>query len=206
MTLLFDIGKVLLDFDFESSLRKLIPDDEPQPDERLRKILGDKDAFERGDIPLDDYLAQAERELGPAADRETFIAAWRNIFTPNVPMWQVVEDLKAQGHRLLYFSNINPIHAPWIFENYDVFRHFEGGTCSYLAKLIKPEPAIYRHVIETYGLTPAETLYIDDLPANIESGIAAGFQSHLYDLHRHDAFETWLSSHLQVPPQKNRAR
>ncbi|GAA5483260.1 HAD family hydrolase [Haloferula sargassicola] len=196
MTILFDIGKVLLDFDFESSLRRLIPAGDPDPEGRMRRILGDKDAFERGDISLEDYLDEAERQLGPGATRQNFIAAWRGIFTPNRPMWETIDRLAADGHRLLYFSNINPIHAPWLFEEYEVFRHFEGGTCSYLARLIKPEPAIYHHVVEKHGLVPKHTLYIDDLPANIATGEALGFRSHLYDLHRHDAFESWLAAQL----------
>lgn len=196
MTFLFDIGKVLLDFDFESSLRPLLPADEPDPDARLHRVLGDKDAFERGDIPLDDYLAHAERELGPGADRDAFVAAWRGIFTPNAPMWETVARLRADGHRLFWFSNINPIHAPWLFEAYEVFRHFDGGTCSYQVGLIKPEPAIYRHVIEAHGLVPEETLYIDDLEANAEAGIASGFRTHRYDLSDHAAFEAWLATEL----------
>jgi putative hydrolase of the HAD superfamily len=196
MTFLFDIGKVLLDFDFETSLRPLLPPDEPDPDARLRRVLGDKDAFERGDIPLDDYLAHAERELGPGADREAFIAAWRGIFTPNAPMWDTVARLRAGGHRMLWFSNINPIHAPWLFEAYEVFRHFDGGTCSYQVGLIKPEPAIYRHVVESHGLVPAETLYIDDLEANAAAGVAAGFHTHRYDIRDHAAFEAWLDAEL----------
>ncbi len=196
MTLLFDIGKVLLDFDFETSLRRLVPAGDPDPDGRMRRLLGDKDAFERGDIDLEAYLTQAELHLGPGADRGSFIAAWRGIFTPNLPMWETVERLRADGHRLLYFSNINPIHAPWVFETYEVFRHFEGGTCSYLARLIKPEPAIYHHVAETHGLVPAATLYIDDLPANIATGRELGFRCHQYDLNDHPGFEAWLASEL----------
>lgn len=196
MTFLFDIGKVLLDFDFETSLRRLLPAEERDPDTRLLRVLGNKDAFERGDLSLEDYLAHAEQELGPGADRDAFINAWRSIFTPNDRMWQIVEDLAGNGHRLLYFSNINPIHAPWIFETYSIFRHFEGGTCSHLAGLIKPEPEIYHHAIREHGLIPDQTLYIDDLAANIAAGRELGFRCHQYRLDRHDLFEAWLQAEM----------
>ena len=193
MDIVFDIGKVLLDFDFESSLLRLIPPGEPDPMTRLAAVLGDKDAFERGDIPLDDYLARAARELGHGIDPPAFIAAWRGIFTPNPPMWETVQRLHADGHRLLYFSNINPIHAPWIFGEYPVFRHFAGGLCSHLARAIKPEPAIYRMLIDRFQLDPARTIYIDDLPANARAGREAGFRTWLYDLRHHAEFEDWLA-------------
>ncbi|MCU0796426.1 MAG: HAD family phosphatase [Akkermansiaceae bacterium] len=194
MDIVFDIGKVLLDFDFESSLLRLIPPQEPDPRARLAKVLGDKDAFERGDIDLENYLAHAERELGPAADREAFMAAWRNIFTPNEPMWESARRLHADGHRLLYFSNINPIHAPWIFEQYAIFDLFSDGLCSYLVRAIKPEPEIYQILIDRFSLVPSNTIYIDDLPANAATGESFGFHTHLYNLHQHPTFETWLTS------------
>jgi putative hydrolase of the HAD superfamily len=196
MDIVFDIGKVLLDFDFESSLLTLIPPDEPDPHARLAAVLGDKDSFERGDIDLETYLAHAERELGPAADRERFIAAWRNIFTPNTPMWECAGRLHAGGHRLLYFSNINPIHAPWVFDEYSVFQMFSGGLCSYLARAIKPEPRIYQILIDQFSLDPARTIYIDDLPANAAAGEAAGFHTFLYDIRQHQDFELWLAGKL----------
>ncbi len=47
---------------------------------------------------------------------------------------------------------------------------------------------MYEQAIERFGLVPGETLYIDDLPANIETGKAMGFQTHQYDLNNHAAF------------------
>ena len=195
-TFLFDIGKVLLDFDFESSLQTLIlPGTEDGP-ARLARVLEPKDAFERGDLPLDDYLKHSLDALGPHVTEDAFFKAWRHVFTPNLPMWKVVEDLKQTGHRLLLFSNTNAIHCPWMLENFSVFDLFEAGTYSFETGSMKPEPAIYEWVIRTHRLDPDQTLYIDDLGANIETGIAHGFHSHQYDLKRHSAFEDWLREEL----------
>ncbi|MFC7336504.1 HAD family hydrolase [Haloferula chungangensis] len=198
MTFLFDIGKVLLDFDFETSLRKLIPG-ETADDEvlnRLTRLLDRKDEFEGGHVTPDDYIPWALGVLEVEMDHHTFIHAWQNIFTPNEPMWRVVETLRKDGHRLILFSNTNAIHCPWIFETYDIFRHFEGGVLSFEVGAIKPEDKIYHHAIDTHGLIPADTLYIDDLPANIEAGKRLGFRTHQYELSDHEAFETWLASEL----------
>ena len=61
---------------------------------------------------------------------------------------------------------------------------------------IKPEPEIYHHAIQVHGLKPAETRYIDDLPANIETGRHLGFRTWQYDLNDHPAFERWLAAEL----------
>ena len=171
MTFLFDIGKVILDFDFETSLSRLLSPGIPV--ENLHELLGDKDAFERGDIPLDDYIDQALAAFGPDVTREAFKHAWRDIFTPNLPMWAEIERLSDAGHRLLLFSNTNAIHTPWILENYAIFSRFEAGTYSFEANSMKPEESIYKQAITDHGLEPAQTLYIDDLPGNIDTGALA---------------------------------
>ncbi|MCW1883493.1 HAD family phosphatase [Luteolibacter flavescens] len=196
MTFLFDIGKVILDFHFEPSLAKLLPPGTENGPERLSVLLEKKDDFEGGRISLAEYVPWAIERLGSAVSDEDFVHAWRNIFTPNLAMWRVIESLAAGGHRLILFSNTNGIHCPWIFENYEIFRHFPEAVLSYEAGSIKPEPEIYHHAIATYGLKPQETRYIDDLPANIETGRTLGFRSWQYDLNDHAAFERWLAAEM----------
>lgn len=193
---LFDIGKVLLDFDFESSLSKLLPQNHADPAATLAKLLHRKDEFEAGRIPLGDYTAWAIETLGTTATTEQFHDAWRNIFTPNLPMWENARKLHADGHRLILFSNTNAIHCPWVFEAYPDFSLFHGSILSFEAGSIKPHPEIYQHAIDKYSLIPENTLYIDDLPANIATGNLFGFRTHKYDLENHPAFEQWLSKQL----------
>jgi putative hydrolase of the HAD superfamily len=196
MDFLFDIGRVLLDFDFESSLSRLLPQGVEDPRARLRRLLERKDEFEAGRIEVDEYIDWALQVLESDATRDEFCHAWRHIFTPNEPMWQRVRQLAADGHRLILFSNINGIHVPWIYEAYPEFHLFHGAVMSFRTGYIKPEPEIYRHAIETYGLQPERTLYIDDLPENVEGGRAAGFRVWQYDLRDHGAFEAWLDQSL----------
>ena len=196
MTFLFDIGKVLLDFHFEPSLAILLPPDTPDTDARLARLMAKKDDFESGRITRDSYIPWAIDQLGGGISNDQFTRAWREIFTPNRAMWQTVESLAAQGHRLILFSNTNDIHCPWIFENFEIFQHFPEAVLSYEVGAIKPEDEIYLHAIREHQLTPEETLYIDDLPANIASGIRYGFRCWQYDLKDHTAFERWLAGQL----------
>ncbi len=195
---LFDIGKVLLDFDFESSLSKLLPEQTPDPTAALSTLLAKTDEFEAGRIAVDEYTEWAISILESKASTAEFHDAWCNIFTPNLPMWEKVRELASDGHRLILFSNTNAIHCPWIFEAFPELSIFHGSILSYEVDSIKPHPEIYHHAIEKYQLTPEKTLYIDDLPANIATGQKLGFHSHQYDLNNHQAFEAWLSSHLNA--------
>ena len=196
MTFLFDIGRVLLDFDFDTSLKRLLPPDVPDAEERLHQLIERKDEFEAGGIGAEVYIEWALGILGSNATSDEFCHAWRHIFTPNEPMWKRVRQLAADGHRLILFSNINSIHAPWIFEEFPEFSLFHGAVLSFQTGFIKPNPAIYHHAISAYDLDPVHTIYIDDLPPNIESGRKFGFRCWQYDLHDHAAFEEWLAGEM----------
>ncbi len=194
MTFLFDIGRVLLDFDFESSLARLLPPDTPNPAARLSRLLDRKDEFEAGRIDVHSYTAWALGVLESDATPDEFHEAWRDIFTPNKPMWRCVRKLSAAGHRLILFSNTNGIHVPWIYDAYPDFSLFDEAVFSFRAGNIKPHPEIYQHAIGHHALVPGETLYIDDLPDNAATGRTMGFHTWQYDLRDHDSFEHWLSS------------
>lgn len=197
MTFLFDIGRVLLDFDFESSLRRLLPVDCSDSSQRLAKLIERKDAFESGAIDPDDYITWALQTIGSDATPEAFLHAWQNIFTPNQAMWECVSRLAESGeHRLILFSNTNALHCPWAFEVFPDFMMFDEAVLSFETGSIKPHPEIYQYAVDAYGLVAEETIYIDDLAENIATGREFGFHCWQYDLNDHVAFEQWLASRL----------
>jgi glucose-1-phosphatase len=196
VTILFDIGNVLLRFDYKEKLCQLLPDDCPNGLERLKLLEEKRDELECGRISVDDFVAWALPTLESKATKEEFIAAWRSIFTPIDETWQLARRLEKQGHRLILFSNINAIHSPWIYEEYEIFRLFHGAVMSFEIGCMKPHQKFYEIAEKDWNLIPAETLYIDDLPANIEAGMAAGFHCHTYDWRNHAALEAWIDSLL----------
>jgi len=196
MDFLIDIGRVLLDFDFESSLSRLIPHGTPDPHARMLLLQERKDDFETGSISMEEYTSWAIETLGSPATPEEFQDAWRHIFTPVPRMWDCVRRLKSLGHRLILFSNTNAIHVPWAYDEFDIFNEFDGAVISYEIGTIKPHPEIYQYAIDTWQLDPARTIYIDDLTANVATGRQFGFRTWQYDLHDHDALETWLGAQL----------
>ena len=100
MTFLFGIGRVLLDFDFETSLARLLPEGATDGEERMALLLDRKDEFETGSIPESEYIPWATERMGINVDSAVFIDSWRNIFTPIEPMWRVVEKLAADGRSI----------------------------------------------------------------------------------------------------------
>lgn len=193
MTFLYDIGRVLLDFEFEPRLARLMPAGVEDGEARLARLLERKDDFEAGRIPADEWTAWCLEVLGSDADAQVFRETWQDIFTPNEPMWEVVRRLKEAGHRLILFSNTNAIHCPWVFEKYPQFSLFDEAVLSFEAGEVKPHAPIYEYAVDRHALVPEETLYIDDLAQNIETGKAFGFHCWQYDFNDHASFEEWLA-------------
>lgn len=190
VTFLYDIGNVLLKLHFERfHLAVLGSENSPLPDE----LATLKDPYETGKISDHEFVRQSLDILENPLSEDEFTAAWEDIFSLNLPMWKVVHSLKAQGHRLILFSNTNGIHARSFLKTYPDFDLFDHHHFSQEVGAIKPHPDFYQSAIENYNLIPGETLYLDDLPENIATGKELGFRSWQYDLNKHQACLAWLS-------------
>ena len=130
------------------------------------------------------------RYTGTDAD---FVSAWEDIFTENEPMVALLPQLQ-EKLPLYLLSNTSDIHIDFVFARYPFFRLFRDAVYSYRVRASKPEPEIYEIARRQFGVTPAETLFIDDLLPNIEAGAAAGFQVHHYHHDRHEAFLAQLEA------------
>ena len=61
-----------------------------------------------------------------------------------------------------------------------VYRCFDGEVISCEEQVVKPEPEIYRRLLDRYSLDPAETLFIDDRPVNLETARTFGISTFLF--------------------------
>jgi putative hydrolase of the HAD superfamily len=183
---LFDVGNVLLRFDFSKALRTLAAlSDVTDEIEALGLIDQLKASYEDGQIGRPAFLRGAFDVLRYSGTEAAFIAAWEDIFEPNEPMVALVEKL---GPRfpLSLLSNTNDIHREYFLKRWDFFRHFRGGTYSDVARFSKPGREIYQIACREQSLEPSSTFFIDDLLPNIETARALGFQTHHYHHERHD--------------------
>lgn len=189
MTYLFDIGNVLLAFDFTPALSTLLG---RQADPNaLQQIIARKDDFEAGQIDVDEYISWASTLLDYRGGADGFKQAWRSIFTPIYPNWELVKQLHAEGHRLILYSNTNAIHAPYCMEQYDIFRYFDHAVFSHEIGEIKPHCDFFTRSFELFDINPAETRYIDDLEDNILAGRRHGLDCFHYLPDSHQALAQW---------------
>ena len=184
---LFDIGNVIVRFDFTRALRAVASlSDAPDEAAVLQRIDAVKLVYEDGQMTRDAFLREAFALLKYRGTREQFIAAWQDIFWANEPMHALIRSLHGR-FPIHLLSNTNDMHVEGLFRDFDVFGCITTGVYSHEVQASKPDPRIYAIACEKCGIEPATTFFIDDLAANIEAARAAGFQAHHYHHDRHQA-------------------
>ncbi len=184
--IIFDLGGVLLNLDFNrtyDALRKLGIE---KPDEIIR--LGHGSVIlrqhESGKITDEEFILSL-RNLSPVPVSENdLIDAW-NMLLVDFPADRIewLTGLKKK-YRLFLFSNTNGIHVKHFRKIYsDAYNnaffddHFEKAYYSHTAGLIKPDLEAFHLVIRENNLVPGETLFIDDTLANVEAARKAGLKA-----------------------------
>lgn len=191
---LFDIGNVLLKFDFSIAMKKTLALSEVRDlVEATAQLDRIKLGYEEGQIDRAAFLRGVFDVLQYRGTEAEFVTAWEDIFTVNEPMVALVERL--HGRVPLYLlSNTNDIHYDYFTRRYEFFTRFSGGTYSHVARAAKPGREIYEIAQRQHGLDPATTFFIDDLLPNIETARALGFQTHHYHHAEHGALLTAIAA------------
>lgn len=184
-TFLFDIGNVLVTFDFTRATHRLV-EQSALTAEEMREILTPLVIeMETGRLDAEQFIDEAMTAVQFTGERDLFRQAYNDIFEANGPMIELVAELSIR-HPLYLLSNTSALHLEHLRLSYPVFSHFRGGVYSHEARSMKPEEAIFLEVIKTCSLEPSRTLYVDDSAANTASAARLGFQTFTYDHRRHE--------------------
>lgn len=183
-TIIFDLGNVLLNWKpaeyldkngFDSLKKEIILNDVFKSREWME--------LDNGDITLDEAINSigSKSALKTEEIRAVFNLRTEIIF-PLTPNTRLLPVLKKQGFRLYYLSNFPDDIFDEIYNKYDFFSFFDGGEISARLGVSKPDPRIFRILMEKYSLQPEECLFIDDIHHNTNSAEALGIRAiHLQD-------------------------
>jgi glucose-1-phosphatase len=195
--LLFDIGNVLVSFDFSLAASRFATQCSLSPEQIIAAISPFKDPLESGQISDEDFVAQSINAIGFKGDAAEFRRIWCDIFAINQPMADMLAAMPIDIPAYL-LSNTSGLHQRFLFDAFPVFKRFNGGIYSHEARCMKPHAGIFEIAITQLGIDPSQTFYIDDLAPNIDTGKRLGFVSHLYDLNSHASLESELNSWLST--------
>jgi putative hydrolase of the HAD superfamily len=178
-TVIFDLGRVLVHFDFKRGYRALegLCPHEAADIPKLLSGTGLVERFETGLVEPRDFVAEMCRMLDLKVDYEQFCEIWSSIFMHTLVPESMLEGLKAR-YRLLLLSNTNAIHFEMIRQTYpQLLRHFDDMILSYEVKAMKPQPAIYRAALERAGCEPGECFYTDDIAEYVAGARSMGIDA-----------------------------
>jgi 2-haloacid dehalogenase len=181
--IIFDIGRVLYDWDPRFLYERLIP-----AGEALESFLRDVVTVEwhfQHDAGRDftDTSAELTARHPHHAD---LIAAWGPRFAESIPgpipgMHELVARLDDGGVPLFAITNFShEFFPPFRAAEAALFDRFRDIVVSGEEKLVKPDAAIYRLALDRFGLDAADTVFIDDNAANIAGAEAVGMTAILF--------------------------
>jgi glucose-1-phosphatase len=180
--LLFDLGKVLVDFDFDLGMKHFGARTPLSPEE-FKSIILDQTwvrRYEHGEISTAEFHRYLREHGKLEMSLLEFHEAWASVFLPGliVPE-ELLANLKAR-YPLILVSNTNESHAEFVSKNYRVLDYFDHKIFSHEVGSMKPDRKIYDAAIAASG-KPAEALFFtDDRVENIESAANLGIRAHQF--------------------------
>lgn len=174
----FDLGKVLLDFDYSIAARRLASRSTVSP-EKIRAFIDNSPLLfrlETGLLTTDQFYQEVCASTGFSGSVAEFTEFFADVFVPIETMIALHVALRRRGVPTYIFSNTNDLAVCHIRRNFSFFSNFDGYILSYEHGVMKPDAGLYEVVERKCDRRGPEILYLDDRPENIEAGAARGWQ------------------------------
>ena len=181
-TLVFDVGNVLLTFEPEK-VASLLPERHRQA---LSRALFGPDwrwsAFDLG-VETNEAIAQSVADAAGVPDgKDMVLSAFYGFYRTMkpLPLYTLLPSLKSMGKRLFALTNFGEPAFSSACEAFPNLHLLDGVVVSAREKVCKPDPAIFALLIERFGVSPTDALFIDDSLPNVQSAMSIGFKTWHY--------------------------
>ncbi|OGS01931.1 MAG: hypothetical protein A3G41_08945 [Elusimicrobia bacterium RIFCSPLOWO2_12_FULL_59_9] len=171
----FDIGNVLLKFSLHKLALELIRNTSVSLIAVKKFFLdsGLEDRYERGLLSSQEFFDEVKKQLKFRGDLEAFSKIWGSHFSENKEVVELMLDLKKRS-KIYLLSNTNDLHYRFLIRNYDFLSRVDGAALSFEVGHRKPEREMYRSALNLAGVKAAESVFVDDLPENVEGARKLG--------------------------------
>lgn len=180
--LLFDLGKVLIDFNFEPGLQALHAACSISR-EQLEDVLWDETwirRYERGEISTTEFHSYLCQAASLKMTMPEFRQAWSSVFLPKpIVSDELLRALKLK-YPLILVSNTNEAHIEFIQSRYGVLDYFDHHILSYKVGSLKPDRKIFEHAIAASGCAADALFFTDDRKENIVAARDLGLHAHQF--------------------------
>ena len=182
--IIFDMGRVLVEFYPEDFLTKEGITDIAERELLLREIFHHEDwtNMDAGIMNEQEMYDEAVKRI-PEHLHQTahnLIFDWNDPIIPVKGMEDFVRECKEKGYGIYLLSNAS-VAQPVYWLRIPGHQYFDGTVVSALEKIMKPDVRIYQILLDRYGLKAEECLFIDDVARNIKGAEKAGIRGYLFD-------------------------
>jgi HAD superfamily hydrolase (TIGR01509 family) len=176
---IFDFGGVLVRWQPEAIIAGFYPDEVLR--ERVRDAVfrhPDWLSLDRGTLSEGVAIERFAARMGrPAAEMQELMRHIKDSLTPVPDTIALLEELVLRGVPVYGLSNMAASVFDHLKGRHEHWGRFRGIVISAEVGLLKPEPEIFHHIAQRYGLVPAESVFIDDHLPNVESAGRLGFRT-----------------------------
>jgi FMN phosphatase YigB (HAD superfamily) len=180
--IIFDLGRVLVDFDFKKAIRDL-KRHSPMTEDEIHRFFETTplwDNYERGKISSEDFFKHLSKDLKlKGVTYEEFLPMWCDIFTEKADTVALLKRLRGR-YRLAMLSNVNELHWRFIRGKHDFMSWFELPIASYAVGMRKPDAEIFHHILKEAHVKPSQALFTDDLEQHVTAAKAVGIRAHQF--------------------------
>ncbi len=179
----FDLGKVLVDFDYGIAARRIAARSKMTPAALGAFIMQSSLLldYETGLLNSLQFYEKVCEATGFSGSFDEFGHLFADIFVPIEPMVQLQAELRQRGFPTYIFSNTNELAVRHIRQHFAFFANFDGYILSYEHRAMKPDARLYEVVEKQSGRRGPELLYLDDRPENVAAGAARNWQVILHE-------------------------
>lgn len=168
-TIFFDLGKVLIDFDFDIALYRVRQQsslNEEEINEQILDLQEEIDAYEVGGISSHDFFQKLKEKFGFTGSADELKTIWQEIFTPFHEHIEMARML-AQYYPVALISNTSEAHIEYCEAQFDFMQIFQKKIYSCEVGVMKPDPEIYLKALDEMNADKFTSLFIDDREENI---------------------------------------
>ena len=177
--IIFDIGQVLVEFNWEEFFRQHFSEGDFEKVSNAT-VLNEKiwSEMDRGTLSFDEVIDLIVKEQDFLKDniKEILIGLYKSVLPFNYSK-NMIKSLKEKGYNIYLLSNFGEVPFNLAKERFDFMEYVDGGIISYEVKMIKPEPLIYKAILEKYNLVASECVFLDDNANNIKEAKSQAFNT-----------------------------
>jgi putative hydrolase of the HAD superfamily len=179
---IFDLGGVLLDWNPDKIASRF--ESEPEPRQRLKEALfghADWQLFDRGTFSEAVLIERVRTRTGRhTAEISAIIDAVRESLDEKPDTVKLLRALHQRGAHLFCLSNMPTSIYDHVRRRHVFWDAFRGIVISGEVQMMKPEPEVFAHLLEKYELRPEQSVFVDDLSANVDAAKRVGLHGILF--------------------------